>query len=113
MKLEAILLHSERFVELADFYRRAMDLPEPTAYGESHVGFPALSPYLGFDNDSYGGISIWLKVDNIDAAMSKFVSLGATELTPPNDQESPGEVIARLRDPAGNVLGLIADAPAD
>jgi len=25
VKIEAILLHSERFAELADFYRRALD----------------------------------------------------------------------------------------
>ena len=67
MKIEAILLHSNRFAELADFYRRALDLPEPTP-------------------------------------------LGATRLTPPNADESPREIIARVRDPAGNVLGLLADA---
>ena len=51
MKIEAILLHSERFAELADFYRRAMDLPEPTPLGDSHVGWPSTTPYLGFDAD--------------------------------------------------------------
>ncbi len=53
MKIEAILLHSERFAELADFYRAAMDLPEPTPLGDSHVGWPSTTPYLGFDDDPY------------------------------------------------------------
>jgi hypothetical protein len=112
VKIEAILLHSERFAELADFYRRALDQPEPTPYGSSHLGFPGVSPYLGFDDDAYGPVSIWLRVDDIDAAIEKLLGLGATELTKPTNVESPGELIARVRDPAGNVLGLIADAPA-
>lgn len=110
MKIEAILLHSERFAELADFYRRALDLPEPTPLGDSHVGLPSTTPYLGFDDDPYSAISIWFKVDDVDAAIEKLVALGATPLTPPSSDESPGEVIARVRDPAGNVVGLLADA---
>ena len=49
-------------------------------------------------------------MDDVDAAIEKLVALGATPLTPPSSDESPGEVIARVRDPAGNVVGLLADA---
>lgn len=112
MKIEAILLHSPRFRELAEFYREALDLPEPTPFGESHVGWPSTTPYVGFDDDPYGAVSIWLKVDDIDAAIERLVELGATPLTPPSFDESPGEVVARVRDPEGNVVGLLADAPA-
>ncbi len=110
MKIEAILLHSDRFAELADFYRRALDLPEPTPLGDSHVGWAETTPYLGFDDDPYSAISIWFKVDDVQAAIERLVELGATELTPPDAAESPGEIIARVRDPAGNVVGLLADA---
>jgi hypothetical protein len=110
MKIEAILLHSERFGELADFYRRALDLPEPTPLGDSHVGWSETTPYLGFDDDPYSAISIWFKVDDVGAAIGRLVALGATELTPADTDESPGEVIGRIRDPAGNVVGLVADA---
>jgi predicted enzyme related to lactoylglutathione lyase len=109
MKIEAILLHSAEFVDLADFYRRAFDLPEPTPMGDSHVGWPT-TPYLGFDTDPYSAISIWFKVDDVEAAIEKLVAAGATRLTPPDENESPGEIIARVRDPAGNVVGLVADA---
>jgi predicted enzyme related to lactoylglutathione lyase len=109
MKIEAILLHSAAFVDLADFYRRAFDLPEPTPMGDSHVGWPT-TPYLGFDTDPYSPISIWFKVDDVPATIEKLVAAGSTRLTPPDDSESPGEIIARVRDPAGNVVGLVADA---
>lgn len=78
MKIESILLHSDRFAELADFYRRALDLPEPTPLGDSHVGWPSTTPYLGFDDDPYSAISIWFKVDDVEAATDKLVALGAT-----------------------------------
>jgi hypothetical protein len=109
MKIEAILLHTPAFSELAGFYRRAFDLPEPTPMGDSHLGWPG-TPYLGVDTDPYSAISIWFKVDDLEAANEKLVAAGATRLTPPDAEESPGEVIARLRDPAGNVVGLVADA---
>lgn len=82
MKIEASPLHSERFAELADFYRQAMDLAEPTPLGDSHLGRPSTTPYLGFDDDPYGAISIWFKVHDVDAAIDKLVALGATPLTP-------------------------------
>ena len=49
-------------------------------------------------------------MDEVDAAIDRLVALGATPLTPPSSDESPGEVIARVRDPAGNIVGLLADA---
>jgi glyoxalase superfamily protein len=110
VKIEAILLHSAAFAELADFYRRAFDLPEPTPAGDEHVGWPSTTPYLGVDTDPYSAISIWFKVDDVEATIEKLVAAGATRLTPPDRNESPGEIIARVRDPAGNVVGLVADA---
>ena len=87
-----------------------LNLPEPTPFGDSHLGWPSTTPYLGFDNDPYSAISIWFKVDDVGAAIDKLVALGATPLTPPSSDESPGEVIARVRDPSGSVVGLLADA---
>ena len=110
MRLEAVLLHSERYAELADFYRRALGLPEPTPHGETHLGFPSLTPYLGFDDEPYAAVSVWFRVDDVGAAVARLAGLGATRLTPPGRDESPGEVIARMRDPAGHVIGLLADA---
>ncbi|MGH3132899.1 MAG: VOC family protein [Gaiellaceae bacterium] len=104
MKLEAVLLHSKAFTELADFYRRAFDLPEPTPMGDSHVGWSSTTPYPGFDDDPYSAISLWFKVDDLEATVEKLVSVGATPLTEPNADESPGEIVARVRDPAGNVV---------
>ncbi len=89
MKIEAILLHSERFRELADFYRAAFDLPEPTPIGDSHVGWASTTPYLGMDDDPYAAISIWFRVDDVAAAIERLVALGATELTPATAEESP------------------------
>ncbi len=49
MKIEAILLHSERFAELADFYRRADESP-----GEiiARVRDPAVGNVLGLLADT-------------------------------------------------------------
>lgn len=110
MKIEAILLHTENVGALASFYRRAFDLPEPTPMGDAHLGWPSTVPYLGVDDDPYSTMSIWFKVEDLEAAIDKLVAAGATRLTPPDVDESPGEIIARLRDPSGNVVGLIADA---
>ena len=49
-------------------------------------------------------------MDDVPAAIERLVELGATELTPPDAAESAGEIIARVHDPAGNVVGLLADA---
>ena len=49
-------------------------------------------------------------MDDVPAAIARLVELGATELTPPDAAESPGKIVARVRDPAGNVVGLLADA---
>jgi len=62
-----------------------------------HLGWTSTTPYLGFDDDPYSAISIWFKVDDIEAAIEKLVALGATPLTPPNADD-------------GNVLALLADA---
>ena len=58
MKIEAVLLHTDRYADLAEFYRQALDLPEPKPMGDSHVGWASTTPYLGFDDDPYSAMSV-------------------------------------------------------
>ncbi|MGC4088746.1 MAG: VOC family protein [Polyangiaceae bacterium] len=53
-----------------------------------------------------GGAVVYWHVDDIDAALARVLSLGATQLDGVRER-GPGFVTASVLDPFGNVLGLM------
>lgn len=58
------------------------------------------------DNDTPGGAVLYWHVDNIQEALSKLLSLGATEYQPVTEH-GEGFVTASVIDPFGNILGIM------
>ncbi len=74
-----------------------------------YVGFNVGGYELGLDPNGKagpaGGVAYW-GVPDVAAALVHLLSLGATEDTPATEVGG-GIVVATVRDPFGNVLGLI------
>jgi predicted enzyme related to lactoylglutathione lyase len=108
---DTIIIFTSRMVELAEFYRRGLDLPEPQAHGSSHLGFRLDNLYFGFDQIDDGsagsvGVTMWFAVSDLDAAFERFVGAGAQIRYPPT-LKPMGDVLASLRDLDQNVFGLV------
>ena len=108
--IEAVLIRSGRPAELAEFYRSGLDLPDPTPQGDEHVGIRAPGGYLGFDlapgaEPGPGRTGVWFGVADARATFDRLLELGGTP------EEAPfkggGEILATVRDPEGNLIGLI------
>jgi predicted enzyme related to lactoylglutathione lyase len=118
VRLDAVLIESGRPEELASFYQSAFELGPPSYTSPDHLGFSLENTYLGFDRipvspgQSNPRLSIWFKVSDMDATFQRLVSLGATVINPPNGEKSPGEILAFLNDPEGNIIGLISPLPS-
>jgi predicted enzyme related to lactoylglutathione lyase len=107
-----IIYFTTRMTELADFYRRGLDLGKPQSHGGNHLGFRlAGGVYLGFDQvdearPGFGGPTVWFAVDDLQATFDRFVVLGAAVRYPPV-LKPMGDVLASLHDLDGNVFGLV------
>jgi predicted enzyme related to lactoylglutathione lyase len=51
-------------------------------------------------------VTVYIGVDDINAAMSKAQQLGATVVMPPTELPDFGVTFALFADPAGHVVGL-------
>ena len=115
-RLDAVLFASPNPEALAEFYQQGFELEPPKWHGEDHLGLNLSNTYLGFDRTnetvlaSSGSISIWFKVQDIEATFARLVRLGAKVKYAPTKEESPGEVLAMAYDPDGNSVGLISPA---
>lgn len=113
IRLDAVLFASPHPEALAAFYQHGFGLEPPTRQGPDHLGFALSNTYLGFDRVaetatvSKGSVSIWFKVADIEASFSGLVRLGAKVKQAPTKDASPGELLALLFDPDGNMIGLI------
>lgn len=115
VSIDAILYRSARPLELATFYQHAFGFEAPKWVGADHVGVAAANCYLGFDLVDEAGppatrVSVWFRVDDAPAAYIRLLELGATDKSPPDSECSPGETLAEVFDPEGNVVGLIGPA---
>lgn len=64
----------------------------------------------GISGDApYSGVTVYVQVADLQAALDKAESLGGKTITPP--MEIPGVVsMAHFADPDGNVIGLVKEA---
>ena len=109
-RIEAVLIRSAKPEPLAEFYREGLDLPAPTTHGDDHLGMKLPGGYLGFDRVPEAGpgpgrTTVWFGVADARAAYRRLLDLGATAEEQPF--EGGGEVLAMVRDPEGNLVGLI------
>jgi predicted enzyme related to lactoylglutathione lyase len=108
--VDTAIIFTTRMDELAEFYRRAFGLGEPNEHGELHRGFPLDGFYLGFDQveeamASPGAVTLWFRVDDLEATFERMVALGASVRYPPTDKPW-GDRLAAMYDPDGNIVGL-------
>ncbi len=107
-----MIIFTSQHRALADFYCGALDLPEPEAFGDDHLGIQLEHFYLGFDESEAseghraGGVSLWFAVPDLDASFARFVELGADVRCPP-EVKPFGDRLASVYDPDGNIIGLV------
>jgi predicted enzyme related to lactoylglutathione lyase len=105
---------SEHPSQVTDFYTRLFDWnvsvdPDMDGYGlvDTGAGETAITGGIGPASSPEGaGVKIYVRVEDLDAALARAESLGAKRLLDPMDL--PGEFgrIAVVADPDGNPLGL-------
>src|ERR1700752_2518161 len=77
-RVDAILFASPHPEALAAFYQHGFELEPPKWHGEDHLGLNLSNTYLGFDRaketapSSSGSISIWFKVQDIEATFARL-----------------------------------------
>ena len=109
--LDTVIVVTTRMAELAEFYRRGLELPVPQAHADNHLGFQLPGVYLGFDlvdeapANYPGAVSLWFAVDDLEATFDRFVQSGARVKYPPTEKPW-GARLAAIFDPDGRVVGL-------
>ena len=109
--IDTVIIQTTRLKELVKFYQEGFNLQPPKSFGDDHLGFQLPGVYLGFDlvsevkGSQPGAVSLWFRVDELEASFNRLVSLGARIKYPP--QEKPfGDTLAVVFDPDGNIVGL-------
>lgn len=108
--VDTVIIFTANIEKLAGFYRSAFDLGEPQTASQEHIGFRLPSLYLGFDRmdearNVAGGISLWFRVDDVDATYARLLELGATTRYAPVVKPFGGR-LASVYDPDGNLIGI-------
>lgn len=108
--LDTVIISTTRMKELVDFYQQGLQLGTPMSHGNNHLGFRLSGIYLGFDKieeerQHNGAISLWFRVDNIEATFERLTELGARVKYPPT-KKPWGDILAATFDPDGNTIGL-------
>ena len=97
--------------QLEEFYRELfgwkIDSDNPMKYGIVDTGSPqGINGGVGASQDAGRRVSVYIQVENLDAALAKAEKLGGKTILPPS-QVPGGPKLAMLADPAGNVTGLL------
>jgi lactoylglutathione lyase len=117
------ILSTNDLPRLLGFYRDRLggtvtyEFPGPD--GEpAYVGLDIGSSHMGIGRDPEGSapegrqrFSLWVYVDDCDAAVDALRAAGVTVVEPPADQPW-GERVARVRDPDGNDVIIGAESPS-
>jgi uncharacterized glyoxalase superfamily protein PhnB len=107
--IDTAIVFTTRMQELADFYRKGLELSEPN-HSPGHLGFQVGAVYLGFDQVDGGwaspaAVTLWFRVDDVQAAFDRFIALGARVNYAPVTKPW-GDVLASVFDLDGNLIGL-------
>ncbi|MDF1597207.1 MAG: VOC family protein [Acidimicrobiia bacterium] len=114
--VDTAIIFTVNMVELAAFYQEAFQLDDPHEQ-DRHRGFQLDGFYLGIDQDegaapSPGSVTLWFRVEDLEATFTRMVELGAEVRYPPTDTPW-GDRLAAVFDPDGNMVGLAHKPPAD
>jgi len=108
--MDTAIIFTGRMAEQAEFYRQGFDLPAPNE-SPSHLGFQVGAVYIGFDQVDdpekfqHGAVTLWFRVDDVQATFDRFVTLKAPVRYPPV-QKPWGDILAVVYDLDGNIIGL-------
>jgi len=76
-------------------------------YGMVDTGGPGgINGSVGGSQDGGNRVSVYVQVEDLDAAVAKVERLGGKTILPPS-QVPGGPKLAMFADPAGNVTGLL------
>ena len=81
----------------------------PMDYGMVEAG-DGIPGGIGAAQESDGHVTVYVAVDDIDAALAKAESLGGKTVVPPMDVPN-GPRIALFHDPEGHTIGLFVPVP--
>ena len=107
------VLHPVSDLEAAKAVYAALLGIQPQADSSYYVGFDAEGQHIGLvpgggPQGMTSPVAFW-HVQDIEAKLAEVVSAGATVNEPAHDVGG-GRLVATVKDPDGNVLGLLQDA---
>ena len=107
--IDTAIVFTSRMNELAAFYASGLQLCDPN-HSPGHIGYQVGPVYLGFDqvdreSAEESAVTLWFRVDDIEAAYARFIELGAASVYAPVDKPW-GDRLAAVLDPDGNRIGL-------
>ena len=116
IRVEAVLIETNRMSVLKDFYRNGFELDEPATTESDQIGFQIGDVYFGLEQvdaqpSKSQTISLWFKVIDARKVYDRLLTLGATPRDVPANVDD--EVIAAVFDPDGNVIGLLSDRDSE
>ena len=84
-----------------------IDSNNPMKYGMVDTGGPGgIHGGVGATQDGANRVSVYVEVEDLDAALAEAEKLGGKTILPPS-QVPGGPKLAMFADPAGNVTGLL------
>jgi uncharacterized protein len=97
--------------QLEQFYEELfgwkIDSNNPMKYGMVDTGTPGgINGGVSASQDGKNRVSVYIEVEDLDAALAKAEQLGGKTILPPT-QVPGGPTLAMFADPAGNVTGLL------
>lgn len=108
----AILIRARDPGALERFYAEGLGFPPARPEG-GILGIRAANLFLGFEplaGDEAGAAprtTVWFDVPDARAAFARLVAAGGEPRMEPDPECSPGETLAVVADPEGNLVGLI------
>lgn len=95
--------------KLQEFYSKlfdwTVDANNPMQYGMVAAGEGGIGGGVAASQDGKPGVTFYVNVPDVAAALKKAESLGGKTVMPPMDVPG-GPQIAQFSDPEGNVIGL-------
>jgi len=89
-----------------DLFGWKIDANNPMNYGMVEAGKGGIGGGVGPSQDGSTLVTVYVDVDNLQAALDKAEKLGGKTVMPPMDVPG-GPSIAQFTDPGGNVVGLV------
>ncbi|HYI45707.1 MAG TPA: VOC family protein [Actinomycetota bacterium] len=90
----------------SDAFDWKIDADNPMNYGMVDAGTAGLAGGIGPAPSDSGHVTVYIEVDDLNAALDKVEKLGGKTVTPPMDVPG-GPALAHFADPSGNFIGLV------